>query len=366
MQPAKKSKKASSSAIADEAGVLVVPIADEGGSSAAAALVDLTSGLSRDGSQPLSLAEDSRPKRSGKEVATSTYKLEVEYPKDGGVFNDGVDGHSVLSQAIPAKDRVYLDKLGDVKIYDGGMDLVVQGAFMLMESNKRQQREIARLREFKEKAASAYEAMSCLGRLREDFAALQKRADEADAAKEEALAKLAEEKGVREADRRRADEAERAKAEAEVAAVKAADDAVAKFLAEGWKADERLPWCYEVVAAKLEDWGQKSPTVKECFEREMSVYYNMGQHRMQRLIYRWLSRALRALNYTRGWARRNLQLPRLMKDPEEQINLPLCDRQAPIESSGLGEPDYEEDDFLDDTATSAIEASLDAETEEGA
>ncbi|CAH9093679.1 unnamed protein product, partial [Cuscuta europaea] len=140
----------------------------------------------------------------------------------------------MLSQAIPAKDRVYLDKLGDVKIYDGGMDLVVQGAFMLMESNKRQQREIARLKEFEQKAASADEAMSCLGRLREDFAALQKRVDEADAAKEEALEKLAEEKGAREADRRRADEAERAKAEAEAAVVKAADDAVEKFLAEGW------------------------------------------------------------------------------------------------------------------------------------
>ncbi|CAH9101730.1 unnamed protein product, partial [Cuscuta europaea] len=125
------------------------------------------------------------------------------------------------------------------------MDLVVQGAFMLMGSNKRQQREIAHLKEFEEKAASADEAMRCLGRLREDFAALQKRADEADAAKEEALAKLAEEKGAREADRRRADEAERAKAEAEAAAVKDADDAVEKFLAESWKADERLPWCYE-------------------------------------------------------------------------------------------------------------------------
>ncbi|CAH9081048.1 unnamed protein product [Cuscuta europaea] len=84
MQPAKKSKKASSSVVADEVGVLAVPIVDEGGSSAAAALMDLTSGLSGEGSQPPSLAEDSRPKRSDKEVATATYKLEVEYPKDGG------------------------------------------------------------------------------------------------------------------------------------------------------------------------------------------------------------------------------------------------------------------------------------------
>ncbi|CAH9053684.1 unnamed protein product [Cuscuta europaea] len=364
MQPAKKSKKASPSSVADEVGTLTVPIVDEGGSGAAVALVDLTSGLSGDVSQPLPLAQGSRPKRSSKEVATATYKIEVEYPKDGGVFNDGVDGHDVLSQAIPAKDRTYLNKLGDVKIYDRGMDLVVQGAFMLMESNKRQQREIARLKEFEQKAASADEAMSCLGRLREDFAALQKRVDEADAAKNEALAKLAEERDAREADRRRADDAEKAKAEA--AAVKAADAAVEKFLAEGWKADEHLPWCYEVVAAKLEDWGQNSPAGQEYFVREMSVYYNMGQHRMQRLLYRRLSRAFKALNYTRGWARRNLQLPKLMKDPEEQVKLPLSDMQAPIESSGLGEPDYGEDDVLADTATSVVEASSDAEAEDDA
>ncbi|CAH9081049.1 unnamed protein product [Cuscuta europaea] len=240
------------------------------------------------------------------------------------------------------------------------------GAFILMESNKRQQREIAHLKEFEEKAASADEAMSCLGRLQGDFVALQRRADAADAAKEEAVAKLAEEKSAREAERLRADEAERAKAEAEAAAVKAVDDAVAKFLAEGWRADERLPWCYEVVAAKLEDWGQNSPADQEYFEREMSVYYNMGQHRMQRLIYRRLSRALGTLNYTRGWARRNMRLPRLMRNPEEQINLPLCDRQAPIESSGFGEPEYEEDDYLDDTATSAVEAGLDAGADGGA
>ncbi|CAH9067995.1 unnamed protein product [Cuscuta europaea] len=98
----------------------------------------------------------------------------------------------------------------------------------------------------------------------------------------------------------------------------------------------------------------------------MSVYYNMGQHRMQRLIYRRLSRALRTLNYTRGWVRRNLRLPRLMRDPEEQANLPLCDRQAPIESSGLGEPNYQDDDYLDDTAASVIEAGLDPEIEVGA
>ncbi|CAH9076229.1 unnamed protein product, partial [Cuscuta europaea] len=118
-------------------------------------------------------------KRAGKEIAAATYQKMVEYPVGGGVFDDGVLGHDVLAQAMPAKDRAYLKRLGDVKVYEGGMDLIVQGAFMLMESHKRQQREIARLKELEQKAASADEAVACLDRLREDAKALQKRADEA-------------------------------------------------------------------------------------------------------------------------------------------------------------------------------------------
>ncbi|CAH9117909.1 unnamed protein product [Cuscuta europaea] len=287
----------------------------------------------------------------------------VEYPVDGGVFDDVVPGHVILAQAMPAKDRAYLKKLGDVKIYEGGMDLLVQSAFMLMESHKRQYREIARLKELEQKAASADEAVACLDRLREDAKALQARADEAATARDDALAKLEESKReleesqrALEAERRKSEEAVKAKDEAEAAVVRAADEAVKQFLAEGWKADERLPWCYEVVAARLEDWGMNSPAGQEYFSREMAVYYNMGQERMQRLLCRRLSRALKAMNYTSGWARRNLKLPKLMKDPEEQAKLPLSERESPIESSGLGEPDYTEFDFLDD-ATSAAAAA---------
>ncbi|CAH9071127.1 unnamed protein product [Cuscuta europaea] len=237
---------------------------------------------------------------------------------------------------------------------------------MLMESHKRQYREIARLKELEQKAASADEAVACLDRLREDAKALQQRVDEAAAARDDALAKLEESKRELEAERRKNEEAVKAKAEAEAAAVRAADEAVEKFLAEGWKADERLPWCYEVVAARLESWGMNSPAGQEYFSREMAVYYNMGQERMQRLLCRRLSRALKAMNYTSGWARRNLKLPKLMKDPEEQAQLPLSERESPIESSGLGEPDYTEFDFLDDATSAAAAGGQEAEAEEGA
>ncbi|CAH9104572.1 unnamed protein product [Cuscuta europaea] len=73
------------------------------------------------------------------------------------------------------------------------------------------------------------------------------------------------------------------------------------------------------------------------------------------------------MNYTSGWARRNLKQPKLMKDPEEQAKLPLSERESPIESSGLGEPDYTEFDFLDDatSAAAAAEEGID-EAEEAA
>ncbi|CAH9119642.1 unnamed protein product, partial [Cuscuta europaea] len=224
MQHAKKSKRASPLADAD-VGAVTMPDGDVGGSNAVT-VVDLVSAPSSTVVfQPPPTVQDSRKKRAGKELVTRTYKLEVEYPVKGGVFNEVVDGHDVISQVVPVKDRAYLDKLGNVRIYDGGMDLVVQGTFMLMESHKRQQQEIARLKKVEQKAASPEEAMSCLDRLRSEVEDLKKRADEADAAyrqvaadRDDVLTKLASEKEAREADRLRADEVERAKAEAEKAA----------------------------------------------------------------------------------------------------------------------------------------------------
>ncbi|CAH9074664.1 unnamed protein product [Cuscuta europaea] len=227
----KKTKRAPSPSHATEADTLTVPSVDDSGP-----VVDLTAAPS-DAVQSLPLVQEPRTKRAGKEIAAATYQKMVEYPVGGGVFDDVVLGHDVLAQAMPAKDRAYLKRLGDVKVYEGGMDLLVQGAFMLMESHKRQHREIARLKELEQKAASADEAVACLDRLREDAKALQQRADEAAAARDDALAKLEESQRALEAERRKNDEAVKAKAEAEAAAVKAADEVVKQFLAEGWKAN---------------------------------------------------------------------------------------------------------------------------------
>ncbi|CAH9111361.1 unnamed protein product [Cuscuta europaea] len=181
MQPSKKTKRAFPSAEAD-AGALTTSAEDAGGSNAIA-VVDMVSAPSLTAmSQPPPISQDSRKKRAGKELVVGTYKLEVEYHVKGGVFNDVVDGHDVLAQVVPVKDRAYLKKLGLVRIYDGGMDLVVQGGLMLMESYKRQEQEIARLKEAEQKAALAEEAMACLDRLRGEVETLKNRADEADVA----------------------------------------------------------------------------------------------------------------------------------------------------------------------------------------
>ncbi|CAH9108419.1 unnamed protein product [Cuscuta europaea] len=167
MQPSKKSMRASPSTEGD-AGASTVPAEDVGGSNAVV-VVDMVSAPSSTAmSQPPPIVQDSRKKRAEKELAVRNNKLKAEYPVKGGVFNDAVDGHDVLAQAVPIEDRAYLKKLGPVRIYDGGMDFVVQvrslyftisfflvimsvciiltlyflqGALMLKESHEKQQRD---------------------------------------------------------------------------------------------------------------------------------------------------------------------------------------------------------------------------------
>ncbi|CAH9107712.1 unnamed protein product, partial [Cuscuta europaea] len=129
----KKPKRASPLADTGAGGLAILD--DDVGGSNAIAVVDVVSVPSSAVlSQPPPISQEPRKQRAGKELAGGTYKLEIEYPVKGGIFNDAVDGHDVLDQAVPVEDRAYLKKLGPVRIYDGGMDLIVQGALMLMES----------------------------------------------------------------------------------------------------------------------------------------------------------------------------------------------------------------------------------------
>ncbi|CAH9098784.1 unnamed protein product [Cuscuta europaea] len=258
-------------------------------------------------------------------------------------------------------------------MYDGGMDHIVQGAFMLMESNRRQQKEIARLKQFEQKVASVDEALGSLERLRPEVESLKKRADEADqlaAEKDGALQRLADVERTRDEALHRPEEAEKGKANAELALTaaeeKAAEAAVQKFLEVGWKDEDRLPWCFDVVAARLVDWVNKSPDGQAYWEKEMKVFYDLGQYRMQRLLYRRLQRHFLDLGVAKKWAV-CLELPSMMRHPEAELELPAAERQLPIESSQASDDWAYEPSMFEDTATSGVAAdAVTAQAEEKA
>ncbi|CAH9132704.1 unnamed protein product [Cuscuta epithymum] len=280
-------------------------------------------------------------------LAKGSYEVSVRYPVKGGLFNETVGGDDMLAQAMPEYDRQYLGRQGQhVRLYDGGMDYVVQGALMLREQHWRQEAEIERLKKMEAKAVSADEALQDLRNKAKaaegEMKLLQLRLDEAESARrkaDEAVAVAVQ----------RAEEAERLKAEAEGAAEKA----VADFKAEGWKAEDQLPFCYEVVAERLNDWTTKDPAGQEFWMNEMQAFYDCGQYRMQKLIYRKLRRRFRKMRP------RGLSLPRRMKNPDEDLKLPLLERQPPILSSSEGEePWSDSDDYL-------LEGPADSQADEG-
>ncbi|CAH9113619.1 unnamed protein product [Cuscuta epithymum] len=268
-------------------------------------------------------------------LAKGSYEVTVRYPVKGGLFNETVGGDDMLAQAMPEYDRQYLGRQGQhVRLYDGGIDYVVQGALMLREQHWRQEAEIERLKKMEAKAASADEALQDLrdrAKAAEDeMKLLRMRLDEAEAVRNKADEAVA-------AAVKRAEEAERLKADAEVAAAKA----VADFTAEGWKTEDQIPFCYKVVAERLTDWVTKDPAGEDFWMNETRAFYNCGQYRMQRLIYRKLRRRFRKMRP------RGLSLPRRMRNPDEDMKLPPSERQPPILSSDEGEASWSDsDDYL--------------------
>ncbi|CAH9148000.1 unnamed protein product [Cuscuta epithymum] len=262
--------------------------------------------------------------RSGRDLASGLYEVTVRYPTKGGLFNERVSSHDVLFQAIPDEDRAYLRRQGkEVRLFDGGLDYVVQGALMLMEQHRRQEEEIARLQEAEKRAASADEALASLELLRSEVGSLKEMADVAEARAAAAEAKLEGEAAARRLAEEKAKKAEELKAEAERAVEKAVD----LFMAEGWKADEHRQFCFKVVADRFQAWSQEDPAGQAFWKQEMEVFYDLGQRRMQMLVYRRLRRRVKNLKP------QGIGLPRLMKDPEEELKLPLAERQRPILSS---------------------------------
>ncbi|CAH9147567.1 unnamed protein product [Cuscuta epithymum] len=157
---------------------------------------------------------------------------------------------------------------------------------MLMEQHRRQEEEIARLQEAEKKAASADEALVSLELLRSEVRSLKEMADAAEARAAAAEAKLEEEAAARRLAEEEAEEAIKLKARAEEAAEKAID----LFMAEGWKDDAHREFCFKVVADRFQAWSQEDPAGQAFWKQEMEVFYDLGQRRMQMLVYRRLRR----------------------------------------------------------------------------
>ncbi|CAH9096979.1 unnamed protein product [Cuscuta europaea] len=82
--------------------------------------------------------------------------------------------------------------------------------------------------------------------------------------------------------------ADEARAAQEEAVSKAREDAVASFVAEGWKAEDRREWLASVVGASVDEWVG-APGKMWLAERGDS-YYQGGEFFTQRLIYRKLAK----------------------------------------------------------------------------
>ncbi|CAH9093982.1 unnamed protein product [Cuscuta epithymum] len=86
--------------------------------------------------------------------------------------------------------------------------------------------------------------------------------------------------------------------------------------------------------------------------QEMKAFYDCGQFRMQKLIYRKLCRQFKKMRP------KGLILPRLMRKPEDNLKLPLAERHPPILSSD------EEDEPWSDSDNYLLEGSINSKADE--
>ncbi|CAH9083061.1 unnamed protein product [Cuscuta europaea] len=124
-----------------------------------------------------------------------------------------------------------------------------------------------------------HDAVRRMAQLEEDLRQVREEAERARKEKAEAA------KVAAEAAQKAADEAEAEKAEA---VVKAREDAVAAFHAEGWKAEGEEEWVDSVVAASV-DALVKGPGIEWMAQKGKS-YYECGEYFTQALVYRRLAR----------------------------------------------------------------------------
>ncbi|CAH9113963.1 unnamed protein product [Cuscuta europaea] len=103
---------------------------------------------------------------------------------------------------------------------------------------------------------------------------------------------LAKAEGRAEAEKAAAEAAKKAAEDAEIAKKEAVGEAVAAFVAEGWKAEAQKAWVAAVVEASVEEWVRGPGAM--WLAQKGKEYNDGGEYFTQSLIYRRLARHLGA------------------------------------------------------------------------
>ncbi|CAH9105658.1 unnamed protein product [Cuscuta epithymum] len=151
------------------------------------------------------------------------------------------------------------------------------------------------------------------------------------------------ERAAAEASKVAAEEAEAAKKEAVARAEK---DAIAAFVAEGWKAEEHKQWLSSVVEASVDDWVKDHGAL--WLARKGKDYYDGGEFFTQKLVYRRLARHFNI--EPKEFDPAAYGLPPLQ--PDVRVPLPEGEERPDLEDSELMQEGGEEagDDATSKTA----------------
>ncbi|CAH9083570.1 unnamed protein product, partial [Cuscuta europaea] len=194
-----------------------------------------------------------------------------------------VDPVEFLRGATPSFDRAALGRLEDEALESKILRSSLTACISLSEQARKLEEWRLQRAQDAEKMTKLvhdnHDAVRQIAQLEEDLRQAREEAERARKEKDEAA------KVDAEAAQKAVDEAEAAKVEA---VVRAQEDVVAAFHAEGWKAGGEEEWVASVVAASVDDWV-KGPGVEWMAQKGKS-YYEGGEYFTQALVDRRLAR----------------------------------------------------------------------------
>ncbi|CAH9075505.1 unnamed protein product [Cuscuta epithymum] len=213
--------------------------------------------------------------------------VRFSFKRGTAIVHGTLDPREYLKGATPPLDCSTLGKFEDEALERRALEASVTASLAFGEYVRRMEQ--LRLRKAEDDEAlkrlvvKNTEAIRKMAELEE---ALRQAGDKLEAVRVEARAegKAEAEKAAADAAREAAEEAERAKTEA---AAKAREDAVAAFVSEGWKAEDRKEWVASVIEQGVDAWV-KGPG-SEWMALKGKDYFDGGEFFTQRLIYRKLA-----------------------------------------------------------------------------